>query len=418
MTLQKSEYTSPWKRFAVNISMVILLFISSLFTGIYLNHQKTIEKELQSRAQSLFNSLVIARKWNALHGGVYVEKTPGMQSNPYLENPDITASNGKTYTKKNPALMTREISEIADREGAFQFRITSLKPLNPNNIPDPFELQALLSFAQGKTEAIGKDTIDGNTYYRYMAPLFVEKTCLACHAGQGYQLGEVRGGISVRFNINDMMRAQMLHRLLLGLLFTVTLISFLGIVYRLVGGLKKKLAAAEERIREMAITDDLTKLKNRRFLHERLKEELDRATRYRHPLACIFFDADHFKRVNDSYGHEAGDAVLKTISATAQQQCRQTDTLGRYGGEEFLMLLPETDLEQARALAERLRQAIEAQVSIADQHHIRITATFGVACYSPETTADQPDFSDFIKQADTAMFEAKKAGRNRVGIAP
>ncbi|MBU1404300.1 MAG: diguanylate cyclase [Proteobacteria bacterium] len=418
MTLQKSEYTSPWKRFAVNISMVILLFISSLFTGIYLNHQKTIEKELQSRAQSLFNSLVIARKWNALHGGVYVEKTPGMQSNPYLENPDITASNGKTYTKKNPALMTREISEIADREGAFQFRITSLKPLNPNNIPDPFELQALLSFAQGKTEAIGKDTIDGNTYYRYMAPLFVEKPCLACHAGQGYQLGEVRGGISVRFNINDMMRAQMLHRLLLGLLFTVTLISFLGIVYRLVGGLKKKLAAAEERIREMAITDDLTKLKNRRFLHERLKEELERATRYRHPLACIFFDADHFKRVNDSYGHEAGDAVLKTISATAQEQCRQTDTLGRYGGEEFLMLLPETDLEQGRALAERLRQAIEAQVSIADQHHIRITATFGVACYSPGTTADQPDFSDFIKQADTAMLEAKKAGRNRVGVAP
>lgn len=417
MTLQKSEYKSPWKRFAVNISMVILLFISSLFTGIYLNHQKTIEKELKSRSQALFNSLVIARKWNALHGGVYVEKTPGMQSNPYLENPDITASNGKTYTKKNPALMTREISEIADREGAFQFHITSLKPLNPNNVPDPFELQALLSFAQGKTEAVGKEKIDGGTYYRYMAPLFVEKPCLACHAGQGYQLGDVRGGISVRFNINDMMRAQMLHRLLLGLLFTVTLISFMGIVHRLVGALKRKLVAAENLIRQMAITDDLTKLKNRRFLHDRLKEELDRATRYRHPLACIFFDADHFKRVNDSYGHEAGDAVLKTISATAQEQCRQTDTLGRYGGEEFLMLLPETDLAQACILAERLRQAIEGQISIADQHHIRITATFGVACYSPDTTADQPSLSDFIKQADTAMLEAKKAGRNRVGIA-
>lgn len=417
MTLQNSDYKSPWKRFAVNISMVILLFISSLFTGIYLNHQKTIEKELTSRAQALFNSLVIARKWNALHGGVYVEKVPGMQSNPYLENPDITASNGKTYTKKNPALMTREISEIADREGAFQFHITSLKPLNPNNIPDPFELQALLSFSQGKTEAIGKEKIGEATYYRYMAPLFVEKPCLTCHAGQGYQLGDVRGGISVRFNINDMMRAQMLHRLLLGLLFTGTLISFMGIVHRLVGALKRKLVAAENLIREMAITDDLTKLKNRRFLHDRLKEELERATRYRHPLACIFFDADHFKMVNDSYGHEAGDAVLKTISATAQEQCRQTDTLGRYGGEEFLMLLPETDLAQACALAERLRQAIEGQVSIADQHHIRITATFGVACYSPETTADQPSLSDFIKQADTAMLEAKKAGRNRVGIA-
>lgn len=417
MTLQKSDYKSPWKRFAVNISMVILLFISSLFTGIYLNHQKTVENDLKSRAQALFSSLVMTRKWNARLGGVYVEKTPGMESNPYLEHPDITASDGKTYTKKNPALMTREISKIAESEGAFQFHITSLKPLNPNNIPDPFERQALMSFAQGKTEAISKEKIDGATYYRYMAPLFVEKPCLACHAKQGYQLGDVRGGISVRFNINDMMRAQMLHRLLLALLFTVTLASFLGIVHRLVGALKRKLGAAEDLIREMAITDDLTKLKNRRFLLNRLREELDRATRYRHPLACIFFDADHFKRVNDDYGHEAGDVVLKTISATAQEQCRQTDTLGRYGGEEFLMLLPETGLEQACALAERLRQAIEEQTSIADQHHIRVTATFGVACYSPETTAGQPNLSSFIKQADTAMLEAKKAGRNRVGIA-
>lgn len=240
MTLQKSDYKSPWKRFAVNISMVILLFISSLFTGIYLNHQKTVENDLKSRAQALFSSLVVTRKWNARHGGVYVEKTPGMESNPYLQDPDITASNGKTYTKKNPALMTREISEIADREGAFQFHITSLKPLNPNNTPDPFERQALMSFAQGKTEAISKEKRDGVTYYRYMAPLFVEQPCLACHARQGYQLGDVRGGISVRFNINDMMRAQMLHRLLLSLLFAVTLASFLGIVHRMVSTLKKK----------------------------------------------------------------------------------------------------------------------------------------------------------------------------------
>ncbi len=417
MLPQKSDYKSPWKRFAVNISMVILLFISALFTGIYLNNQKTIEQELKNRGQALFSILVVTRKWNALHGGVFVEKTPGMESNPYLQNPDITASDGKTYTKKNPALMTREISEIADREGAFQFHITSLKPLNPKNTPDPFERQALLRFAQGKNEAISKEKRDGATYYRYMAPLFVEQPCLACHAAQGYQLGDVRGGISVRFNIEGMEHALMLNRLLLGLLFMVTLASFQGIVHRLVSALKGKLVAAEELIREMAITDDLTKLKNRRFLLNRLREELDRATRYRRPLACIFFDVDHFKRVNDDYGHEAGDVVLKTISATAQEQCRQTDTLGRYGGEEFLMLLPETDLEQASALAERLRQAIAEQSSLVDQHQIRVTATFGVACYSPESAAAQPELSDFIKQADTAMLEAKKAGRNRVGIA-
>lgn len=413
----ESDYKSPWKRFTVNISVVILLFIPALFTGIHLNNQNSTEQGLKDRGQALFSSLIIARKWNALHGGVFVEKIPGMESNPYLENPDITANNGKTYTKKNPALMTREISELAEKEGAFQFHITSLKPLNPNNTPDSFERQALMAFAQGKNEAIGKEKTAGATYYRYMAPLLVEKPCLTCHGAQGYRLGDVRGGISVRFNIDEMVRAQMVHRLLLGLLFTVTLASFLGIVLRLVVALKKKLGIAEEIIREMAITDDLTRLKNRRFLLTRLKEELDRATRYRRPLSCIFFDVDRFKRVNDTYGHEAGDTVLKTISTTAQEQCRQPDILGRYGGEEFLMILPETALQQAIALAERLRQAIENQTSNADQHRIRVTATFGVACYSPETTTTQPDLSDFIKQADTAMLEAKKAGRNRVGIA-
>jgi diguanylate cyclase (GGDEF)-like protein len=417
MTPPESDYKSPWKRFTVNISMVILLFISALFTGIYLNNQKTIELGLKNRAQALYNSLIITRKWNALHGGVFVEKTPGMESNPYLQDPDITAGNGKIYTKKNPALMTREISEIADKEGAFQFHITSLKPLNPNNAPDAFEQQALLGFAQGKNEAITKEKHDGVTHYRYMAPLIVEQPCLACHAAQGYRLGDVRGGISIRFNIEETERALVLNRLLLGLLFTVTLASFLAIVHRLVITLQKKLVAAEEIIQEMAITDDLTKLKNRRFLRTRLGEELNRATRYRHPLSCIFFDADHFKQINDTHGHEAGDAVLQTISATAQEQCRQTDILGRYGGEEFLMILPETELEQASGLAERLRQTIEGQTNIIGQHQLRVTATFGVACYSPGTTTAQPGLSDFIKQADTAMLEAKKAGRNRVGIA-
>ena len=111
--------------------MVILLFISSLFTGIYLNHQKALDLELKSRGQALFNSLIMARKWNAQYGGVFVEKTPGMESNPYLENPDITASNGKTYTKKNPALMTREISEIAERKARSSFT----SPASSRSIP-------------------------------------------------------------------------------------------------------------------------------------------------------------------------------------------------------------------------------------------------------------------------------------------
>ena len=109
--------------------------------------------------------------------------------------------------------------------------------------------------------------------------------------------------------------------------------------------------------------------------------------------------------------------MLKTVSTTAQAQCRQTDTLGRYGGEEFLMLLPETKLAQAKDLAERLRQAVQNQISIIDQHQIRVTITLGVACYTVAPNGTQPDLSAFIMQADKAMLAAKVAGRNRVGVA-
>lgn len=417
MAAPKSKTQSPWKQFAISIGLVVLLFISALFAGIYFNSQRAIERELRSRAEALFNSIVLTRAWNARYGGVFVEKKPGIESNPYLVDPDITAGNGKTYTRKNPALMTREISEIALGEGAFQFHITSLKPLNPNNNPDAFEREALLSFANGKREAIGKEKNGDAIYYRYMAPLIVEQSCLDCHAVQGYKLGDIRGGISVRFNIDDMMHAQTVQRVLFGLLFSLTLVSLLGIVYYLTSTLQKKLLAAELLIREMVITDELTQLKNRRYLLKRLQEELERASRYRHPLSVIFFDVDHFKRVNDSHGHDAGDEVLRMVSAAALGQCRQTDLLARYGGEEFVMLLPETTLEQARVHAERLRRAIERQHCIVAKSEISVTVTLGVACYAAETSATTPDAQDFIKQADMAMFTAKEAGRNRVGVA-
>jgi len=105
---------------------------------------------------SLFNSLVMTRKRNSQHGGAYVEKTPEMQSNPYLANPDITTKDGGTYTKKNRALMIREIFELAQKEGLFRFWISSLNPINPANRPDAFEESALRSFEEGKKESFSE----------------------------------------------------------------------------------------------------------------------------------------------------------------------------------------------------------------------------------------------------------------------
>jgi diguanylate cyclase (GGDEF)-like protein len=411
---QERRAASPWRSFLVNVSLIVVLSVSALFMTIVANDQKAIEVELETRARTLFNSIVLAREWNAAYGGVYVERTPEMQPNPYLKTPDVEGKDGKTYTSKNHALMTREISEIAEREGAFRFHITSTRPLNPRNAPDAFEARALQSFEEGERESTARATKDGSTWYRYMAPLYVERSCLECHAEQGYRVGDVRGGISVSFNIDGAERAAARSRWITIGLYVLTVLALLAILWRLVTLLHRRLAAAEARIREMAITDDLTGLRNRRYILNLLTDELARALRYGRPLSCVMFDVDHFKRINDTYGHLVGDAVLSAVSAAARGQCRQSDVLGRYGGEEFLLILPETTAEGARAMGERIRQAIESLRVEHGGELLAVTASFGAATVAPVVEADVSDPRAVLKRADDALYRAKDAGRNRV----
>ncbi|MFC1708255.1 ATP-binding protein [Planctomycetota bacterium] len=177
--------------------LLLLLVLLSAFLGMAVRQERLILSQLNSSAQALFKNIVLTRRWNANHGGVYVLKGLGVESNPYLKDPDLRAVGGRTYTKKNPALMTREISEYAQAEGAFTYHITSLNLLNPSNAPDPWEREALSSFEQGVTESARVSVLDNKKVYRFMRPLHYEKGCVACHEHQGYELGDVRGGISV-----------------------------------------------------------------------------------------------------------------------------------------------------------------------------------------------------------------------------
>ena len=412
--------SSPWKRFVSSLVLVILLFVSALFTGIYVNSYRAIELELKARARSLFCSITLARQWNSDYGGVYVEKKPGVLSNPFLKNPDIQATNGKIYTKKNPALMTREISELAHGKDAFRFHIMSLSPVNPENYADEFERQALKSFAEEDTkEVFTKEKTNGLNNFRYIAPLYTEKSCLTCH--ENYKEGQVRGGISVIFNIDKAEYAIRLTRYLILASFIITITSFLAIVSRLVSSLKNKLRISEEKIRKLAMTDELTNLKNRRFAITRLTEEFERALRYQRPLASVLFDLDFFKKINDTYGHDSGDEVLKAVAKAALAQCRNADILARYGGEEFLLIMPETDREGAGFVAERIRKAIESlTVRTVDGLEIKLTASLGVSCVLPLSDMAEEKASaaagTLIKNADRALYRAKENGRNRVEI--
>lgn len=173
-------------------------------------------------------------------------------------------------------------------------------------------------------------------------------------------------------------------------------------------------ALSHERLQRVAAIDTLTGLVNRRFGLERLGEEFSRAVRSMEPLGVILFDIDHFKSVNDTYGHQAGDKVLRTVADAARSVLREGDTLMRYGGEEFLAVLPGAGTDDLDQLGDRIRREIETSVT-SDQHQkIVVTVSLGAVAF-PST--DVTDIDDLVRHADAAMYVAKSAGRNRLTFA-
>ncbi|EIC20253.1 PAS domain S-box protein [Thiorhodovibrio frisius] len=171
------------------------------------------------------------------------------------------------------------------------------------------------------------------------------------------------------------------------------------------------LKAGEEKMRLLATLDDLTKLANRRYFLELVKRELDRSHRYSHPFSLIMFDVDHFKHINDTRGHDAGDGVLMALSATVTGTLRVADLCGRFGGEEFVAGLPETGLDEALEVAERLRVVVEnTEIELDSGELLRVTVSLGVA----ELSDASPDLTALLKHADLAMYAAKRNGRNRI----
>ena len=406
------------KKYLASIGLLICLVVLSVFWGFYYRSTELIEKQLLHQGQSFFQEIVLTRQWAANHNGVYVRLEPGVEPNPeLLKVPGLKVvirdESGQPYVLKNPALITREISELAAQKGLFRFHITSLNPLNPANAPDPFETDALRKFAAGAKESSSYESRDGEVYFRYMAPLVTEQSCLACHAQQGYKEGDIRGGISVTSSATE--TAGKIKESRLFLIFAAILIIslILAIIYLVARSFITDLRTAETKLVEMATQDFLTGLLNRRETFRRLDEELQRSRRLATPFSVLLLDLDHFKQVNDVHGHSAGDLVLQAVAAALRQGVRPYDLCCRYGGEEFLVILPETALEDAAGIAERLRRDIEnLKITAAKETALQITASIGAAALLGHETIDQ-----LIARADEAMYNAKSTGRNRVCLA-
>ncbi|HYG65480.1 MAG TPA: diguanylate cyclase [Thermoanaerobaculia bacterium] len=174
-------------------------------------------------------------------------------------------------------------------------------------------------------------------------------------------------------------------------------------------------ARLSQRLRELSTLDGLTGQLNQRAIHDRLTHELERAGRYRQALTVILCDLDHFKQVNDTHGHLAGDTVLREGAAVLRRGLRACDLLGRYGGEEFLAVLPQVDIDAGRMAAERLRRELEGyHVILPTGERVRITASFGVASRDELGGAAEVTGDHLVGLADRRLYQAKAAGRNRV----
>jgi diguanylate cyclase (GGDEF)-like protein len=176
--------------------------------------------------------------------------------------------------------------------------------------------------------------------------------------------------------------------------------------------LTKERVRMMEKLQKLAVTDGLTKLYNSRSFYSQLETEVDRFNRYKHPLALLLLDLDHFKDYNDTYGHLEGDKVLVRFSQIIKSCLRANDSAYRYGGEEFTVILPETAGAEARTVAQRIRSALEAErFSPENGDDVQITISIGVTEYHPKE-----ELSTFIQRADKAMYLSKQNGRNKVSM--
>ncbi len=452
--------------------------ISSVLTATFIlatiwfddSSHRNLEKFLHQQARVLYQQVVITRSWNASYGGVYVRKAPGMETNKYLYEvgpghgekskvvPEITDKNGNVYTLKNPALMSRELSELTNKHSDIRFHLTSLRTINPNNAPDDFETRSLKQFESGSKETSEFSQQGGKSYYRFMAPLYVEQGCLSCHGFQGYKVGDVRGGISLtlpmdrelellaasrnRFILGaGMLFLLVIATIILGSRYVVTrplrimqrfsanmgtsqqLPDFLIKRHDEVGLLAQELTSTNatlllqrKQIGERTLklehdshTDALTSLYNRRYLFSEGTRLYERWQHDGVSIALLMIDIDHFKHINDKYGHQVGDDVLAEVARVLKQQCRPYDLVARYGGEEFVVMLEATSSGSGVSTAQRIRQNITDNTVKLGHRELHVTVSIGVV-----EGNNLGDFESTLRKADAALYQAKESGRNRI----
>ncbi|MDH4321557.1 MAG: DUF3365 domain-containing protein, partial [Desulfobulbaceae bacterium] len=189
-------------KFIILIGLVVVVSYGITFYRTSSFQQQLVINQTIRQARMLHKQITLTRKWVADHNGIFLLKTPGVEANQFLPEAEIVDEKGRHFVKRNPAMVTRELSEYAHREGVSRFRVTSLKPLNPGNAPDDFERESLHLFESGLRERSAISSNSEGKFLRYIAPLVVEEACIECHHEQGYAVGDIRGGLSITIPVD------------------------------------------------------------------------------------------------------------------------------------------------------------------------------------------------------------------------
>jgi diguanylate cyclase (GGDEF)-like protein len=327
-----------------------------------------------------------------------------------------------------PAFAAHETLALLYRDyPGYRYRETALNPINPANLATGWEREMIDRFRDGSLqgEQIRQQATPQGRFVTVTRPITItDEACLHCHGdpakapaamrrlypgrgGFGWKMGETIGAqlVSVPADMQERRANVAFGHFLVALagVFTLLFVALNVLLSRIV---LLPLSDANSALDRLADTDALTGLHNRRALDRCLRQALERDAHAAQPLSLVMFDIDHFKRVNDAFGHDAGDDALRAVGAAARRRLRHHDMLARIGGEEFVVLLPQTDAAGAALVAEDLR----LQVRATDAGRAgSVTASFGVAQWD-----GREDAAALLARADAALYRAKHAGRDRV----
>lgn len=298
-----------------------------------------------------------------------------------------------------------------------RIHLGSLAPLGKADVPTEWEVAVFARLGASRLSYYSETILhEGRETWRMLYPIRLRKSCAGCHPVGPQQVGDTIAGISLEHDLGAPSHNVLPQGDAFGLYLSYGASWLAGmLVIGFIGSqMKNNYAEIEhyqQELEHLATHDALTDFFNRNQMNALLEIEIERAKRYKHNLGLLLLDVDHFKRINDEYGHQAGDLVLITLAETLKKSVRTIDHVARYGGEEFLIIMPETNVEMALVSAERIRAKIEdSSVPLADGREINLTCSIGVSAYP--TSGENLD--RLLSAADKALYSAKNLGRNRV----